>query len=278
MTMDTNHPATPDTEAATTPAATSGEPVKCLNCGTLCYDNYCPSCGQSTAATRINMRAFSAGAGASFARLTAGFLATFWGLLIHPWEVIREYLAGKRVKYSPPVTMLIQLSLYTYVIYHIIDALIGTNITPTSPKVNIETLEYFSRIINMIIESDTILYMVMALPLAGVCYLVYYKHGSRRFNFAEYLTATIYMFSAGIIYDFVFFPVEIISPSVSDVLTNSALVVMGLLALGKAFPIRPWPKRIAMMLCFLLVSAVVYVTTIFAAIAIFYHIVEALIH
>ncbi|MGM9860991.1 MAG: DUF3667 domain-containing protein [Muribaculaceae bacterium] len=277
--MDTNLPAaTPDTEAATTPAAVSREPVKCLNCGTLCYDKYCPRCGQSTAATRINMRAFSAGAGVSFARLTAGFLATFWGLLIHPWVVIREYLAGKRVKYSPPVTMLIQLSLYTYVIYRIIDAVAGTVITPAPPRVNIETLEYFSRIVNMIFESDTILYMVLALPLAGVCYLVYYKHGSRRFNFAEYLTAAIYMFSAGIIYDFVFFPVEIFSPSVSELLTNATFVVMGLLALNKAFPIRSWTKRVATMLCFLVVSGIAYVIIVFGAIAIFFFIVDAMLH
>ena len=278
MTMDTNQTAASTANDAATPPAASAVPVKCLNCGTLCHDKYCPHCGQATDAARINMRAFSAGAGVSFARLTAGFLATFVGLLIHPWVVIREYLAGKRVKYSPPVTMLIQLSLYTYVIYHIVDALLGTNITPPSPKVDVESLEYFSRIVNIIIESDTILYMALALPLAGVCYLVYYKHGSRRFNFAEYLTAAIYMFSAGIIYDFVFFPVEIFSPVVSEYLTNGVFAVMGLVALSKAFPVRPMGKRIALMIGFALVSIVVYVLTIFVAIGIFYCIVHALTH
>lgn len=56
----------------------------------------------------------------SFARMTPGFWDTFVGLMFHPWEVIRQYIHGKRVKYSPPITMVIQLLLYFTFIYTVL--------------------------------------------------------------------------------------------------------------------------------------------------------------
>ena len=77
------------------------EERECLNCGEVSEGLFCNNCGQSMETPqRITMKTFGKGVAMSFARLTPGFWATFVGLTLCPWDVIREYLHGKRVKYS----------------------------------------------------------------------------------------------------------------------------------------------------------------------------------
>lgn len=95
--------------------------LTCFNCGRTSSGVYCPDCGQLLQTSkRITMKSFWKEVVMSFASLTPGFWRTFVGLLLHPWQVIRQYINGQRVKYSPPVTMVMQLLLYSTFIYTIL--------------------------------------------------------------------------------------------------------------------------------------------------------------
>lgn len=105
----------------------------CKNCGRKFDGNFCPACGQpATVGGRLTMRTFAKSMGMSYARLTPGFPATLRGLLCHPWSVISDYINGRRIKYSPPVTMLIQVILLASVILIFLRGITGLDIHPVS--------------------------------------------------------------------------------------------------------------------------------------------------
>src|SRR6187549_1900675 len=83
---------------------------RCLNCSTECSDVYCPHCGQKTATNRISFQALLHDIPHSVFHLDKGFLYTFIELLKRPGPAVRDYIAGRRVKYYKPLAYLIILS------------------------------------------------------------------------------------------------------------------------------------------------------------------------
>lgn len=83
----------------------------CKNCGIENDVNakYCSECGQSLSVGRLQPKTFFAEIMSGLLRLNRGMLFTSWNLLIHPWKVIRDYIHGKRISYTPPVNLLILL-------------------------------------------------------------------------------------------------------------------------------------------------------------------------
>lgn len=83
----------------------------CKNCGIENDVNakYCSECGQSLSVGRLQTKEFFAEIMSGLLRLNRGMLYTSWNLLIHPWKVIRDYIHGKRISYTPPVNLLILL-------------------------------------------------------------------------------------------------------------------------------------------------------------------------
>ena len=93
----------------------------CPYCGGASSGRYCPDCGQPLQASpKITMKLFWKEAAMSFTSLTPGFWNTFVGLLLHPWEVIRQYIHGQRANLSSPITMMMQLLLYSAFFYTIL--------------------------------------------------------------------------------------------------------------------------------------------------------------
>ena len=84
---------------------------KCLNCGNDCDDKFCPKCGQSTATGRTTWRSFSLTSLLEMLRFQGRNLHTCGELLLHPWTVIANYTAGRRVRYSSPLLFLLTLAI-----------------------------------------------------------------------------------------------------------------------------------------------------------------------
>lgn len=122
------------------------------------------------------MKTFWKGVALSFARMTPGFWSTFVGLLIHPWVVIREYLRGKRVKYSPPVTMVIQLLLYSTFIYTVLGHILDIDFFSlySDGKTEEETGNW---LLNLILSSDVLFKILIACSIAINCYVAYRNKG-----------------------------------------------------------------------------------------------------
>lgn len=106
---------TPASELATPSASKGAETVtECPNCGSLNIEKFCAACGQDN---RVSVVAFP--------RLLADFLTdlfnfdsrlfnSLWPLLVKPGLLTKEYLAGRRARFIPPVRMYLFLSLFFF--------------------------------------------------------------------------------------------------------------------------------------------------------------------
>lgn len=233
----------------------------CLNCGTPVNDKFCPHCGQSTSVPeKLKMKNFGKGVIMSFGRLTPGFFNTAKGLIIHPWKVIRDHIHGKHVPYSPPITMLIQIMLYSTIIFACLDAILGTH---TNVEESIFGYEGNNPILKMIDTSVVISTLIAAVPICLSVYLAYYRHGAKKYNFAEYLAAFTYMFAAVGLWDTFFSFFNLIPGIETDftIITIFVAAFYSIIILYKAFPQKKKLLSIALIMwcSFLLMFGIIII-------------------
>lgn len=230
----------------------------CLNCGTEITDKFCPHCGQSVKVPeRMTNHTFWKSVFATFTRWNTGFLNTAKKLSYKPWEVIKDYIQGKQVNYSHPVTMVIQLGLYTAFIVMFVEGLLEINFRP-----NFFDEENTNWFIASLKNSTVLKSLWISFPLSLAAYLVYWKHGSRRFTFSEYVIAVLYFLCSIRLYTFFFSPVNyILSKGDIDLYSyyNCVIVALCGLFLGvplicKAFPIKSKGRRIWTLIKFFIVG------------------------
>jgi len=76
----------------------------CLNCGRkLNGEDYCPDCGQLNDSSRPGFWSFISESLSSFLAFDGRFFRTVKNLFFKPGKVAREYIAGKKVSYLPPL-------------------------------------------------------------------------------------------------------------------------------------------------------------------------------
>lgn len=82
------------------------KPCVCKNCGLLCYDNFCPRCGQKTDTDRLTFRSMARGFAAAIVGGENGLVYTIVQLFSHPNRLISNYINGKRKNYFAPFPLL----------------------------------------------------------------------------------------------------------------------------------------------------------------------------
>lgn len=211
------------------------------------------------------MKVFWKEAAKSFTRLTPGFWNTFTGLLLHPWEVIRQYINGERSRLSSPITMMMQLLLYTTFFYTILGHILHTDFFASSDKEFVIEGHWF---LTMLINSDVLAKILIACIPALNCYLVYGRASGRKYNLAEYLTAAIYMGCAFSIYINLLKPLQILFPETERLITLAVVIIIGTISLTKAFPIRPWWKSCLTLIGFFFMNFLTFIILVMIGVAI----------
>ena len=238
--------------------AAAGQKAKyCLNCGREISGNFCSNCGQSTSVSeRISNRAFWRSVLLCFSRLGESFFHTFIKLAYKPWEVIRDYIHGRQIPYSHPVTMLIQLTLVMTFIAFICESFFDVDIFPIQKFEGVW-------IIKTLKENIIVRLIWFSIPFIGAGYLVYWNYGSRRFSFGEYLIATLYLIISIRILVILAKPIEVIYGQESDAWGIAVGIylligfIYGIKIVTKAFPIKNKWVRIRQ-LVFLLALSIVF--------------------
>lgn len=254
------------------------EEVKyCLNCGTEINDKFCPHCGQSASTpSKLKMKNFGKSLLMSFGRLTPGFLNTAKGLMLHPWVVIRDHIHGKHVPYSPPITMLIQIFLYATIIFTSIDSFLGTDLNTD------ESMFDYSGdnpILKMIDQSIVFATLLIGIPMCFGVYLAYYRHGAKKYNFAEYLAAFVYLFAAITLWDNLFTLLNLIPGIGFDPTSLTFIIILffSVVILLKAFPQKRWWKSVGLlfwcgfvlMFCFIGLALLMYLPRVIERLELF---------
>ncbi len=232
--------------------------VKCKNCGCSCTSNFCPDCGQSTKEKRLENKTFFIGLLSGLSRINRGFLYTAAQLLFHPWTVIRDYIKCRRVKYVPPISMLIVVCFLSAFVSglmpseptgEIIDT--GTGQVPLTYKIVLAITDFIMD--SMIIRNLTIyIPALLAIPI------VYSGVGARKYNIAEYFAAMIYMTSSFLLFGIVLSPLSLVSESWYSGLEIVYSILICSMAMYKAFPIESIKKRIGFFLLYLIIAGLLY--------------------
>lgn len=97
--------AVPEPAPSPTPEARA-----CLNCGEPLQGSYCSSCGQEDVDLHRPLRHLARDAVGDLLNLDTRLLRTLGPLFFRPGFVIREYLAGRRVRFVPPLKMFLLAS------------------------------------------------------------------------------------------------------------------------------------------------------------------------
>jgi hypothetical protein len=79
----------------------------CKNCAKEFEGNYCPACGQKASTKRFSTKILFSELIDKLLPLDRGVLYTAKHLLIRPGPMIREYLDGKRAKFTKPIQFLL---------------------------------------------------------------------------------------------------------------------------------------------------------------------------
>ncbi|MCM1519081.1 MAG: DUF3667 domain-containing protein [Pseudoflavonifractor sp.] len=235
--------------------------TRCLNCGHVCGGKYCPECGQPTSTGRLDNGSFLLGTLRGLLRVNNGFFFTAWNLLVRPWAVIRDYAAGRRIRYLAPVAMLIVMCLIRVVE----DSMIGS--TDPMPAYIASLRDdagpvgrWFLSIAKFLCDSPVLLNLTLFIPAVIAVPLVFRRYGATRYNAAEYLMAMMYMIDAFLVFDAIVTPVwHLFHYGSADIIGMVYAVSVTLIALNRTFNRDGTAAGFALhLLLYLLLTAVIY--------------------
>src|SRR5712664_4198636 len=83
----------------------------CENCGAPLTGHYCGQCGQAAVDYRRSFRHVIADVLDSFLNWDSKFFATIGLLIVKPWRLTNEFLAGRRVRYLHPARLYLLASI-----------------------------------------------------------------------------------------------------------------------------------------------------------------------
>ena len=232
----------------------------CLNCGKELKENdgYCPGCGQDASTSRLSTRSFLMDTLLRLTRLNKGFIYTCIQLLLRPWTVIRDYIHGKRMKYTAPAQMLIVLCfifvVFSKIVYGKDSGDLMDLILPSENSTKIRTFNYF---LKFYLSSPSLQYIFLFLPALPVLRLVFKNHGADKYNTAEYLVAGLYMADTLLCLSILTVPVSTYLPELTSVL----FLTLCTISVYKAFlsnKVSRW-YRTRMILLYLFITFFLYV-------------------
>src|SRR5438445_1196388 len=90
---------------------TSPALTHCENCGAELQGHWCPQCGQPAIEYRRSFRHVIADVLESFLNWDSKFFTTIALLILKPWRLTNEFLAGKRVRYVNPLRLYLLASI-----------------------------------------------------------------------------------------------------------------------------------------------------------------------
>ncbi|MCI5783949.1 MAG: DUF3667 domain-containing protein [Bacteroidales bacterium] len=237
---------TENTELAeqTETTAESVQPMrKCLNCGTLSNGNFCPNCGQSMSVGRVKHKSLFRQFLCSFLRLDPVFLKTLGLLIVKPWKVIKDYLDGHQICYTQPVTTLVFIFFFRTILSLIMGASSGASFKDIWATQYPEFTDGQMLVIKMgqtLLFIDIIKLMLSRLPLILAIKLVYNRTDGRRYTWAEYMTASVYLLSSvtacSIVTDLFIAPFS--SEDIADLISMAYSLVIIFLTVQHIFPCK----------------------------------------
>lgn len=172
-------------------------PKICKHCGTECFGKFCPECGQASDTSRLTARLFFQQIVNGLFKLNSTFLHTALILLVSPWKIIRDYIAGHRICYTQPVTMLAIL-LFFFAALSALSPISGwhqpTNDFALRPLFDDFGIRGILIFLFAFMSVNKVVFVFWIIPPAALAIrTVYHSSGANKFNWVEYACAGTYL-------------------------------------------------------------------------------------
>lgn len=92
--------------------ALSASPCTCKNCGDTFTGNFCPRCGQSRNTPRYVLKGIVGNVLRTVFRVDGKFAHTLLELLYRPGYMMRDFIRGRRVRYTLPLAMVFLMTAF----------------------------------------------------------------------------------------------------------------------------------------------------------------------
>lgn len=209
---------------------------RCLNCGRELNDGrFCPHCGQSRSVGRLTLGGFLFSLISGLTHINQGFLYTCGKLLTQPWDVIRDYLIGKRQPYTSPVQTLIILCFISVILSSWFGEPASENEVNKFAVGNDNYLGFWViQSIRWYVSSPTIQNLTLFVPAIPAFMLVTSHRGKCKYNIAECLLAAIYTSSSIFLFRLIIYPVQLLFGCDITWFTLVYAVVIGCVGVSKS--------------------------------------------
>ncbi|SBW01238.1 DUF3667 domain-containing protein [uncultured Dysgonomonas sp.] len=232
----------------------NNEKRQCLNCGNEVTDNYCSICGQSVHTSRITPLHLVEELQYGLLHINKGLLYTVKELLVRPGTTMKNYLAGKRVKYMKPFLFLIIWGAVYSLVFHFFHFFPMKEMNNPDNEVlrYIPLYDWYS--------SHYSIVMLLTLPFFALStYFLFYKS---RYNYIEHLVVFSYINGAKTIILLLFYPLIYITKSTEVYhIVHIIATVYVIWGVSQFFKTSSWLKAtgkvvLAMILAFLLITVI----------------------
>lgn len=201
------------------------QPSNCLNCGEPLFPskNFCATCGQKSVVKRMALSAIAHDAIHYFTHADHGIFHLLKELSIHPGKVAREFVAGKRKKYFPPINFfLIVAAICLFmagIVYNHQVAANAKKYQVTNSQPNKQPTKYFEDSrwkrgaqVGKFFSKYSNLVAMGAVPLISFLVWLFYIKG--RYNYAEHLVANMYITGFSVLfYSLIIQPIKLLYDS-----------------------------------------------------------------
>jgi len=110
------------------PDSTAGGERRCANCGTPLSGRYCSACGQGEHSLRVPLPRLLHDFLSDQFQLDARIWRTLRLLLFHPGRLTRQYMAGQRQRFIPPV----RLYLFVSIVFFLVAGFLPARMAPVT--------------------------------------------------------------------------------------------------------------------------------------------------
>lgn len=190
--------------------------LTCKNCNTVYTGKFCNMCGQTADTNPINLHFLLKELKATYIKYDDGFFYTLKQLFTRPGKFIREYLEGKRINRTKPISfVIIAAGIYSFLYLYL-------DIQP-APIADADKSEIDSEKLNHWIINNFAIAELLLMPLFAIASTIsFYKS---KYNFFEHVILNCYVFGQRIFLNLLSFPFLIIynkTPELANV-TNVTL-------------------------------------------------------
>ncbi len=195
----------------------------CKNCSVETESNYCPNCGQKASTKRFDTKIVFSELLEKLMPFEKGVLFTSIRLLTAPGASMLEYLAGKRVNYSKPISYTLLIFAFSLIFFSQQDFQQGMQ-DGFGKEGSAEVRAAQKKLADVFTSNITLMYALLIPFLALASKWLYRKY---RLNYAEYLVIGSYYTSGSILLGM---PIMIwLEYFSSGVYNKSVIVLLGLI-------------------------------------------------